>query len=64
MIRERYRVKDNMLPLSVMEECLTGLRPYRHSLSPTYHYLLYDKKVFYKKNNYFFFETHSHILLV
>ena len=52
-----------MLPLSVMEECLTGLRPYKHSLSPTNHYLLYDKKVFYKKNN-IFFETHSYILLV
>ena len=25
------------------------LCPYRHSLSPTYHYLLYDKKVFCKK---------------
>ena len=42
----KNRDKDNMLPISVMEECLTGLRPYRHSLSLTYCYLLYDKIAF------------------
>ena len=41
-----------MLPLSVRKECLTGLRPYRHSLSlPTV--IFYITKSVFINNNYY-----------
>ena len=43
-----------MLPLSVMEECLTGLPSLQTFLFHTYCYLLYDKKVFVRNNNYYY----------
>ena len=44
MIKERYKVKENMLPLSGEERMVLQASPSRHSLSHTYCYLLYGKR--------------------
>ena len=57
MIKERYKVKENMLPLSGEERMVLQASPSRHSFSLTYCYLLYDKKAF-CNNNYYLIIKH------
>ena len=57
MIRERYRVKENMPPFSGEERMVLQASPSRHSFSLTYCYLLYDKKAF-CNNNYYLIIKH------